>query len=347
MRRTLRLILLAAVTSAAGITGGCADDGGGPAAPRPPGPTQPTDQVWGALGDSQTDEYQADDHRGPETVLNWLEILVRLRDLHVGEWSGSGRGEPRRRGYAHNWARSGAVMSGVLSQQLDGLVREIEAGRVTHAVLFSTGNEWVNQSPRLMLSIYNSPDGGVHDATGRTIDARVQEVSGQIVEVMEALSEAVLRVEGGSGGVVVLTPLDYVLHPGVAAALPDPVRRDYVSMAVARIHTIVAARAEEINAAAGRTVVSVAYTDEHLRAVWRTADGRYVTAAGVRLDYTRDTSNGSPYHLALAPTTGSAHMGTVGNGVFARTFIAAANRLPGVQIDQLSDAEIRAAAGID
>lgn len=321
---------------------GCGDDD---AARRDPVGGGEAPMVWGALGDSQTDEYHGDDARGDETVLNWLELLVVTRDLNFGEWSDRGRGEPRRRGFEHNWARSGARMTEVVDQQLAGLAAQIEAGEVTHAVLFSTANEWVNRSPYLMNAIYESPDAGRTDATGVAVDRRVEEISGRIVRVMERLSDAV-RDAGAGGGVVILTPMDYVRHPGVMEVLADPARRAYVAGAIEEIHSIVAARGDAINTAAGRTLVVVHRVDEDFRRVWSSADGRYVAAAGVQLDYTRDTTNGDPHHLALAPTGGSPHMGTIGNGVLAQTFIDAANRLPGVEIPQLTDAEIRAAAGL-
>lgn len=349
------LLALATLTLLLPLSG-CADGPTSAGKPGGPGPGDPPSQepppgeqpqhVWGALGDSQTDEYQADDGRGDANVLNWLELLVLTRDLDFGDWSSSGRGEPRRRGFEYNWARSGAVMSDVVGSQLDGLARQMASGEATHAVLFSTGNEWVNRSPYLMMAIYESPDGGVTDATGVRVQQRVDQIAGRIIQVMERLAEAVERA-GTGGGVVIMTPTDFVLHPGVAAMLPDVARRGYVSDAVESIYQSALSRAEEINEEAGRTVISVTHTDEHLRDVWATADGQYVTAAGVRLDYTRETTNGNPYYLALAPTAGSAHMGTIGNGIFARAFIDAANRLDAVAIPQLSDADVRAAAGID
>ena len=236
-------------------------------------------------------------------------------------------------------------MTEVVDQQVEGLAAQIEAGEVTHAVLLSTANEWVNRSPWLMNAIYESPDGGLTDATGVTVQRRVEEISGRIVQVMERLAEAV-RTAGTDGGVVILTPMDYIRHPGVMEVLSNPTRRGYVAGAIEEIHSIVAARGDAINAAAGRTLVVVPRVDEDFRAVWSSADGQYVTAAGVPLDYTRDTTSGDPHFLALAPTGGSPHLGTIGNGVLAQTFIDAANRLPGVDIPQLSDAEIRAAAGL-
>src|SRR5690606_11197101 len=177
-----------------------------------------------------------------------------------GDWSGTSRGEPRRRGFEYNWARSGAVMAEVVERQLDGLARQISEGGVTHAVLFSTANEWVNQSPYLVRAIYESPDGGLTDATGVRVERRVDQIAGRIIRVMEVLVGAVQQADAG-GGVVVTTPLDFVLHPSLVAGLPDPVRRGYVSGAIGSIHEAVAARAMEINAAAERTVVSVTRSD--------------------------------------------------------------------------------------
>jgi hypothetical protein len=367
MRNTLRLVVPGAVVMLLSLFSGCRPEVVDPAPqepdPRVPTvptvptvpadstePSEPTDTVpavWGALGDSQTDEYQADDNRGPPTAINWLEILAQEKHVDFGAWSDRSRGEPRRAGYEYNWARSSAVMSGVVSAQLDGLVAQIAGASVTHAVLFATGNEWVNRSPYLMNAIYNSPDGGVTDATGTAIAARVAVVAGQINHVMERLAQAVIERSTG-GGIVILTPPDYALHPGVILALTNPVRRGYVSDAIQAIHESVSARAETINSTAGRTLVSVLRSDNHLVEVWASADGRYVTAAGVRLDYRNDSPDGSPYFVALASSgTGSAHMGTIGGGMFARAFIEAANGLEGIAIKQLTDAEIRAAAGID
>lgn len=338
--RRRRIAALLTVGLISFLFGACSDRAIEPDPPPPP----PGAVVWGVLGDSQTDEYQGDDHRGPPTVINWLELLVRTRDLNVGRWSDASRGEPRRSGFEFNWARSGAVMADVLEDQLDGLVRQIERGFVTHAVLFSTGNEWVNRSPFLMPTIYASTD-GVTDGSGTAISARVDMVAGQITAVMDALAEAVMASEA-QGGVVIMTPPDYVLHPGVIAAMPDSLHRAYVSRAVADIHSAVLDRANAINSAAGRTVVSVIPTDSLLAQAWATADGQFITAAGVQLDYSRDSQDGDPHFVAIAPSASSAHMGTIGGGLFARAFVEAANRLPGVTIQQLTDQEIREAAGI-
>lgn len=324
---------------------GCSRSSSEPSSPPGGGGGGDADIVWGALGDSQTDEYHGDDQRGGETVLNWLELLVVTRGLDFGEWSNRSRGEPRRRGYAHNWARSSANMGDVVELQLEGLAQQVEAGEVTHVVLFATSNEWMVRAPLLVQAIYDSPDGGITDARGNPNAGNVRAISGAMITVIDRIAQALERA-GSPGGLVVLTQFDFVRHPLMVELLPDPVRRAYVSSTLDAIHQRVATHAEAINEAAGRTVVSVARSDEELRPVWSTADGRYVTAAGVRLDYTRHTTNGDPHYLALAPTGGSPHMGTIGNGVYARAFIEAANRLDGVEIDQLTDEEIREVAGL-
>ena len=43
----------------------------------------------GVIGDSQSDEYQADDARGFEyapTTLNWIEQMVKSRHINFGTW---------------------------------------------------------------------------------------------------------------------------------------------------------------------------------------------------------------------------------------------------------------------
>lgn len=43
------------------------------------------------IGDSQSDEYRADDSRGTtyaSTTLNWVELLAKYRKVNFGEWGG-------------------------------------------------------------------------------------------------------------------------------------------------------------------------------------------------------------------------------------------------------------------
>lgn len=80
------------------------------------------------IGDSGSDEYQADDHRGGSyypTTFNWLEQAVRSNLVSAGAWGT--RAEPRRTGYEYNVARSGSTVSAA-----------VQAGQGTLAKTFHT-----------------------------------------------------------------------------------------------------------------------------------------------------------------------------------------------------------------
>ena len=83
----------------------------------------------GIMGDSNSDEYRADDNRGGEyapTTLNWMEQLVLSRELNFGPWGTWGG--PRRTGYEYNWARSGATAHSLItSGQHTGLAQQVAA----------------------------------------------------------------------------------------------------------------------------------------------------------------------------------------------------------------------------
>lgn len=313
------------------------------------------DPVWGALGDSQTDEYRADDSgaRGggtewEDTTLSWLELLAAPsagstapthgRNLNFGPWGT--RAEPRRSGFEFNWARSSSVMdreiSGnpeVVPDQVPGLAAQVSAGTVTHVVLFGTGNEWINYEPFYALDIYDSPDGGVTTGDGLDVATEMGLLADSYIACIDAM------VSAGVVGMVVMTPTDYGITPVLFAALPDETRRGYISAAVADVRAQIASHIATVNATAGYTQVVATPTDDLLLTPYETADGTTMMVAGVELTYSSESAN--PLFFAV-----SGHMGTVGGGLFANTFIAAANQLVGVDVTPFTDQEIRENAGI-
>lgn len=98
----------------------------------------------GILGDSQSDEYRADDNRGanfPSTTHNWVEVLVNERGINVGEWGIWN--EPRRSGYAYNWARTGATAASMIeSGQHIGLAEQVKNGQVNVVVIYIGANDF-------------------------------------------------------------------------------------------------------------------------------------------------------------------------------------------------------------
>src|SRR5688572_25679629 len=98
----------------------------------------------GIMGDSNTDEYRANDNRGGSyaaTTLNWLEQLVAKRGVQAGSWGTWG--EPRRSGYKYNWARSGATAGSMIANgQHTGLAQQITAGEVQYVIIYVGINDF-------------------------------------------------------------------------------------------------------------------------------------------------------------------------------------------------------------
>ena len=111
----------------------------------------------GAVGDSLTDEYFEESY---SYAKNWSMQLVTYRGINMGPTAaaagqaGGTWGEPRRSGYAYNWARYGADSAGMLSQgQHTGLAAQVTAHSVSHAVVLIGANDF-SPDTAAYLSIY-------------------------------------------------------------------------------------------------------------------------------------------------------------------------------------------------
>lgn len=307
--------------------------------------------TWGALGDSQSDEFRAEQNTGGGTAwtpytLNWLEQLAQPteltpfggavcnRGLDFGPW-GVGRPEPRRSGYAYNCARYNAFMSGVVSAQLPVMHGLVESGTVSHVVIQGTVNELLRATPYPWFQeAYLSPDGGVTGGiTGTPLVTFVNQYAGQVSTVVDTLLGA------GAEGIVVILPPDYMTYPDVIAQAPDPVGRANVSAFMERIYDAIRDHADSVNAS--RDVTTVVCVTQHELYPWDTFDGTYCTVAGVQVNVMAPSPNGSPLYRSVDD-----HTGTLFNALTANAFIGAANQLPGISITPLSDAEILANAGL-
>ena len=79
------------------------------------GPPQANLNNLGIVGNSNSDQYQANDNRGgayASGTYNWTEQFVLPCCVNLGDWRSWG--DPRRTGYAYNWARSGATAANVI-----------------------------------------------------------------------------------------------------------------------------------------------------------------------------------------------------------------------------------------
>lgn len=105
---------------------------------------RPFEAGIGVIGDSYSDEYQL--HTGAcKVARNWVEILAELRGLNFGEFSATSRDEPRREGFAHNWARADATTTQAIETgQHTGLAAQAADGQVQVALIFIGGNDFLN-----------------------------------------------------------------------------------------------------------------------------------------------------------------------------------------------------------
>ena len=288
---------------------------------RTPTPTPAQIFLPAIIGDSVQDEYRANDNRGApyySTTLNWVELLANERGVDFGVWGT--RAEPRRSGYAYNWARSGADTDAAWAQ-LNGVVGQINAGQVTH-VLIQVGLNDMNEN-NLGLSIYNG------QAMTSTLDHIADNTIG-----MARQANAV-----APGRVLVASLQDYVarnLMPEIVVYMPDPAKRLRVVAAIAYINARVKAAVEadgilffDYNAALNVML------DARLSGGAISIGGQSVVLS----------PRGNEWHHAWLDESPWAHAGTALSGLIANLYIAELNARWGAGIAPLSDAEIVVAAG--
>jgi len=314
------------------------------ATPAPPVSTAGTDAWDGAphrcqanpieglaiIGDSAADEYRADNPRGGEygdTTFNWLELLARERGIDVGLWGE--RPEPRRGGYAYNWARSGATSETLLrTGQHTGVVQQIEDGHVSHVIVQIGVNDFYYND--VALQIYAG------DFSGDALDRFLDQVVANVEEAVQAI-----KIAGESKVILSATP-DFVLLdvlPEVDSVLPNEVGRQRIIDAFAVVNEGLKGVAEREQVAFFD--INTALQDEMDERI-DPEDPRYFLVGGERIDL---QERGNEPHYTLVDDE-YAHAGTVFSGLIANVFIEEMNATFGTNLDLFSDEEILRIAGI-
>jgi lysophospholipase L1-like esterase len=278
------------------------------------------------LGGSSGDEYRADDNRGAEygeTTLNWVEQLVRYRNLNFGEWGSWG--EPRRTGYEYNWARSRATMADIIAMgQHTGVAQLVAEGRVSQVVIFNGGND-LHPTNGTYAEIY---DGSMDENALRAkIDKYVADMTTAVTTILEA----------GDVQMVVVSMADPGVVPGIQALFPDAQKRQRVTTAVAHINAGIA----EVTTAHNIPLVDM---NAVLIDVFSQVD------ANGELDFgdekiTFAQMGDEPHHMQLQDQSG--HPGTVFSGLIANAiFVEPFNKGYGLDIIPLQVDEILKNAGL-
>jgi hypothetical protein len=289
--------------------------------------SNPVDGGFAILGDSNSDEYRADDNRGGEyasVTFNWVEQLVTARGLDFGEWGTWGGA--RRTGFENNWARSGARAADLVGQgQAAGVARQVEEGAVKYVYVHIGVNDFhlVNGTYR---EIY---DGTLTDAQ---VAAKVAEVVSDVTAAVDiVLAERPQRI-------VVTTFGDPGLNPRARAGYPEAAGRARVSMAIAAVNEglteMAATRPQVTLYDLGAFAVSLLGRID--------ADGN-IDVGGELISMVE--AGDEPHHAQLGDRRG--HPGTVVSGLFANaTFVGPFNEAEQLGIAPLTDAEILSHAGL-
>jgi lysophospholipase L1-like esterase len=280
----------------------------------------------GFLGDSNTDEYRADDNRGGKyasTTLNWMEQLVLRRNLNAGAWGV--REEPRRSGFEYNWARSGATARTMITDgQHTGLAQQIASGKVSHAIIYIGGNDF-----HLHSGTYEE----VYDGT--LSDAQVQLKVDKIIANISLAADTLLNA--GNVKLVVVTVADKGMHPEALQLYPNPAGRQRVTTAINAVN----AGIEAMASSKGIAVADInAFSNSILD---RTDENGYLNVGGELITMTK--RGNEPHHMQLDDWSG--HAGTVMSGLMANAiFVDPFNKAYSLNMVPLSEQEILVNAGI-
>lgn len=280
----------------------------------------------GILGDSNSDEYRADDSRAggtpyEATTLNWVELLAKYRNIDFGAWGNWGG--VRRTGFEYNWARSGATAESMIADgQHTGLAEQIKAGKIDYAIIFIGAND------------FHSWNGTYEEVySGKLSDKQLQ---AKIDGIVSNITLAVDTLQAAGNVKIVLTNYS---DPNASAdfllSYPEKNKRQRISDAIIQIDK----RLAELASDRGLILADLYNVSSVLLS---RVDNGNIMVGGQAINAV--VHGDEPHHLQLE--SGVGHLGTVGSGILANFFLAA---LPSdnMSIPQFTDEEILANAGIN
>lgn len=281
------------------------------------------------LGASTQDEYRADDQRGgtySAATFNWVELLVRYRNVDVGPWGT--RSEPRRSGYEYNWARSSDTTQSMLdSGQHTGAAQQIRDGKVSHVIIQIGGNDFAHDN--VAADIY----------TGRLAGTQL---NAKLTTMATHVEAAILALKAAGNVQILLAAMPDYLTPSL---IPEEQDRLVDSDGRQRLVDAFAALNQQLAQVASHNHVvffdfNAAFQAELAR---RVDVNHFLLVGGERIDLTK--RGNEPHHGLLEDD--SVHPGTVLSSIFANVYIHELNAVYGTSIVPLSDDEILHIAGIN
>jgi lysophospholipase L1-like esterase len=279
---------------------------------------QPGGMGVGVIGDSYSDEYQ---FYPPDRPLarNWVEILAESRGVNFGPFTTTDRGLPRHQGYAYNWSRTAATTADAIEQgQHTGLAAQIARGEVGLAWVFIGGND--------LIAALHAPD--PLDA----LPSASAQAAANLDRIVSTLLEASPDVQ-----VAVVTVPDILELPEFAGPLADGRLPRAWATAAGEALRRYNAHIKGLRARDRRIAVVDLFLSQQAA---RMLAPRGLTLAGRRI--IQDRPGNDVDHLFLAD---GRHLGTVGQGLMARLFVATLNARFDGRIRPLEDRELWDLAG--
>lgn len=281
-------------------------------------------QTLGILGDSNSDEYRAEDQRGAgsgyeATTLSWDELLVAHRGVDIGAWGNWNNTTPsvRRTGYANNWSQSGLDSCGMESDQEP---QGAAAQHLDYVVIYIGANDY---------NIWNGSYAAVYDGSiaGGALTAKED-------SIVTCIQNAVNTLQAAWPTKIVLTNIaDPSNSPSFISAFPVASQRAAVTQSINRINIRLA------NVATSHGIV-LADLAQFAVSVFSQVNGSgQLIVGGVTIDMVN--TGYEPHHFIMSDS----HLGTVGNGLFAN-WIGSQLATVGFSYTPFSDAEILANAVI-
>lgn len=288
----------------------------------------------GIAGDSQLDEYRADDNRGTAFqggayTFNIIELLEKKRGINIGPWDT--RPSPRRIGYEYNWALSGATSTSLISSgQHTGLKNQIGSGQVSHVFFHIGDNDIVENN--LIFQIYN----------GSLTPEQTSDHQNRIATNIENSVNVILAPPNPPQGMIMTGLIDAmgtIMETNeLKQYFPNPEGRARVKAFIVTINQ----RLEQFANTKG--IVYKDYRRDGLDVIQQRADAEgFIVVGGERID--PFTAGDEPHH-AIVGGNGS-HPGTVIAGLLANLLIIGPmNERYGASIAPFTDEEILVTAGI-
>lgn len=285
----------------------------------------------GVMGDSLSDEYEEESYGS--YAENWVEQLALYGGLDAGLTAseagapGGTWGEPRRTGYAFNWARSGATTQTLLSGgQHTGLAAQVAPEGIDYAVLAIGANDF-----------YPTGDPYINIYLGNWSQATIDAYVSQRLSMINTALDAVLPT---GVSLVIATVPDYGLAPAVRSIFTDPDGRQRVADAIAQLNDGIDATAQ------ARELVVVELLAAAVAIFGPHHSPRSTLLIGnvaIQLGQSDTAAGGNP-------SAGFVHDGVHPNatlqGVFANLMMEALNVAYGAELTPFSEAEILSRRGL-